>query len=210
MWLVALAGFAFLACAGCQSANSGEPLGGFIFAGADYYHEDLEETGDLDGGVLGRVGGGVVLKEGKEATSSIEGWVAIGELDDTIDLVQVALGGRWNMGERRQHFFRTGIAYHDLDFNNGITADGIGVYVGYGYEIFLNKEETWSIAPEVILHLYNLEVPVGGGFTVISDDLLAGSIGLTLTYHFGRKKKAQDEYGRPQSDRDIERRWRNR
>jgi len=184
--------FLLLLCAGCT--------GGFATGGAFVYQPDLSDS-DRSSGIVGTVGGGVQIpvrwphdnplrgkhgipdpEDARPNKMMLEAFAGVGDDVDAGDLVMAGAGIRIKLGYRRRFYSRFGFTYADLDPN-----DARGGHLGLGYDIFLSDDHRWSVAPEVMG--YYLFQDKGGQ----TDGFGGGSVGVFLTYHWGRRRREKED-----------------
>jgi hypothetical protein len=154
-----------------------------------WFHPELDRTGELDGGPLVTFGGGLKaesllrgrldnpLRESEPDERRGLYLEAFGGYGNDIDELEIALlgaGVRFRTGSKGQWSLRAGAAYASVDSGGNELG---GPYLGVGYDFYLNEEKTLSIAPEVMLY----------GFFDSDDNYVSGSVGISLTYHWGGK-----------------------
>ncbi|MHC4164771.1 MAG: hypothetical protein ACYSUM_21855 [Planctomycetota bacterium] len=171
-------------CVACQTP-------GYTTAGVSWFHPELDRTGELDGGPLVTFGGGLKagnLPGGRLANplsesepderrgTYLEAFGGYGNNIDEIDVALLGAGARFRMGSQGQWSLRAGAAYANVDSGGNHL---VGPYLGVGYDFYLNDDKTLSIAPELMLY----------GLFDNDDSFVAGSAGISLTYHWGGNKK---------------------
>lgn len=176
--------------AGCRT---GFPPGGFATAGAMVWKPDGEERSS---GVFALAGGGVAIPFGDSESNPLHGrhgiphpeesrpnkllWEVFAGASDDADNEEAAVAGtgvRIKLGYRRRFYGRIGFSYYGFD------REAAGAHAALGYDIFLDRAQRWSLAPEVSAMYLQQSTPTD------DDTLAAGTVGLFLTYHFKGKPK---------------------